>query len=263
MPLVAVPAGVGAGSAGLDAAPARPACVVSVPSGAAASSLAQACGGTVEVADARTETSELSANADGWFTVVPHVAPQRARRLDGTWGPIDTTLRFTADGMVRPGNTVVQVRLSAGGPGAFATAALGGREFGLRWPRSPFAQMTDALRQAAGNATGYEALARMGSAYDAMLADRTMLLLHLQAFAACGDDEVRDGVRTAFGRMWQTVSDATGLEAVQIKTFMAFGMLLNTNAALDLAAIDGQWAQQARTRIQPGLFTHVTTETNK
>lgn len=137
------------------------------------------------------------------------------------------------------------------------------RELFLEVVRRAFARMTDALREAAGHATGYEALARMGSAYDAMLADRTMLLLHLQAFAACGDEHVRSDVRAEFGRMWQTVSDATGLEAVQIKTFMAFGMLLNTNAALDLAAVDDPWAHQARTRIQPGLFTHISSETNK
>jgi AcrR family transcriptional regulator len=137
------------------------------------------------------------------------------------------------------------------------------RELFLEVVRRAFAQMTDALREAAGDATEYEALSRMGSAYNAMLADRTMLLLHLQAFAASGDERVRSDVRAEFGRMWQTVANATGLEAVQIKTFMAYGMLLNTNAALDLAAVDEPWADQARTRIQPGLFTHITSETNK
>jgi AcrR family transcriptional regulator len=128
--------------------------------------------------------------------------------------------------------------------------------------RRAFGRMTDALSAAAGSLTGYDALARMGATYDEMLADRTMLLLHLQAFAASGDEQVRDAVRDAFGRMWQTVSDATGLEPVQVKAFMAFGMLLNTGAALDVADVDADWARQARTRIQPGLFRHITTSTN-
>ncbi len=129
--------------------------------------------------------------------------------------------------------------------------------------RRAFDQMTGALQQAVDETTGYQALGRMGLTYDAMLADRTMLLLHLQAFAACGDADVRAAVRESFGRLWQTVDHASGLEDVQIKTFMAFGMLLNTNAALDLAEVDQDWARQARTRIHGGLFTHISTETNQ
>jgi hypothetical protein len=40
-------------------------------------------------------------------------------------------------------------------------------------------------------------------------------------------------------------------------------MLLNTSAALDLREIDTPWARQAATRIQPGLFTHITGTTNR
>jgi AcrR family transcriptional regulator len=126
-----------------------------------------------------------------------------------------------------------------------------------------FDRMTDSLLEAAGPATGLEALARMGRRYYERLADETMLLLQLQAFAACGDAEVRDAVRESFGRMWQTVATTTGLDPVQVKTFMAYGMLLNTGAALDLAHLDTDWSHQARTLIHPGLFTHITTEHNR
>ena len=129
--------------------------------------------------------------------------------------------------------------------------------------RRAFDAMTDGLADAAGEATGLDALAAMGLRYNTSLSDRTLLLLQLQAFAACGDPEVRDAVRESFGRMWQTVSDATGLDPVQIKAFMAFGMLLNTNAALAAADVDAAWAREATTRIQPGLFTHLTTEANR
>ena len=56
---------------------------------------------------------------------------------------------------------------------------------------------------------------RMGREYNAMLEDRTTLLLQLRgtAAAAAGDDE--------------------------------------------------RWARQVRTRIRPGLFTHITRETNR
>ncbi|MFI0714428.1 hypothetical protein ACH4SK_28070 [Streptomyces inhibens] len=70
-------------------------------------------------------------------------------------------------------------------------------------------------------------------------------------------------MRESFGRLWQTVSDANGLDAVQVKTFMAYGMLLNTNAALATADLDADWASQATTRIHAGLFSHLTTEANQ
>ena len=126
-----------------------------------------------------------------------------------------------------------------------------------------FDRVTEGMRAAAGGETGLEALARMGAQYTELLADRTSLLLQLQGFAACGDPEVRDAVRGSFGRMWQTVADTTGLDPVTIKAFLAFGLLLNNGAALQVADLDEPWAAGARTRIQPGLFDHITTDANR
>ncbi|MER6947538.1 TetR/AcrR family transcriptional regulator [Nonomuraea sp. NPDC000554] len=67
--------------------------------------------------------------------------------------------------------------------------------------RRAFAAMAGGLAEAAGPATGLEALAAMGRRYDAGPADRTLLLLQLQAFAACGDAEVRAAVRVSFGEL--------------------------------------------------------------
>jgi AcrR family transcriptional regulator len=128
-----------------------------------------------------------------------------------------------------------------------------------------YERMTLALTAAAGGASGIEALSAMGREYNAMLSDRTTLLLQLQGItaAASGDVEVRDAVRTSFGRLWQAAADTAGLDAVTVKAFLAFGMLLNTGAALELAEVDAAWAKQARTRIRPGLFAHITTATNR
>ena len=128
-----------------------------------------------------------------------------------------------------------------------------------------FERMTLAMLAAAGGTTGLEALTAMGQEYNDMLADRITLLLQLQgtAAAAAGDGEVRDAVRASFGRLWQAVADTAQLDPVTIKSFLAFGTLLNTNAALDLPAVDTSWSHQARTRIKPGLFNHITTETNE
>jgi len=103
----------------------------------------------------------------------------------------------------------------------------------------------------------------MGARYYESLADRTTLLLQLQGFAACGDNEVRDLVRTRLGRMWDTVADTTGLDPVTVKSFLAFGMLLNNLAALDVDDLDEPWAKGVRTRIQAGLFEHIATDTNR
>jgi AcrR family transcriptional regulator len=126
-----------------------------------------------------------------------------------------------------------------------------------------FNRMTEGMRDAAGAETGLAALSRMGAQYNEMLADRTSLLLQLQGFAACGDPEVRDAVRDRFGQMWKTVAETTGLDAVTIKAFLAFGMLLNNGAALQVAELDEPWAQGVRTRIHPDLFEHITTDTNR
>lgn len=129
--------------------------------------------------------------------------------------------------------------------------------------RSAFEQLTGAMREAAGELTGLEALSAMGQTYDSLLTDRTALLLQLQGFAAASEPEVRDAVRESFSGMWHLVADTTGLDPVTVKTFLAFGMLLNNGAALEVREVDEPWAHGVATRIQPGLFTHITSETNR
>jgi AcrR family transcriptional regulator len=126
-----------------------------------------------------------------------------------------------------------------------------------------FDRTTTGMCSATGSATGLEALAAMGSRYNELLADRDVLLLQLQGFAACGDDEVRDAVRACFKRMWQAVAETSGLDPVTVKAFLAFGMLLNNGAALQVAELDEPWADGVRTMIRPGLFQHITAETNQ
>jgi AcrR family transcriptional regulator len=126
-----------------------------------------------------------------------------------------------------------------------------------------FERLTDGMREAAGDESGQEALALMGARYHKMLSDRSSLLLQLQGFAACDDPEVRYAVRDSFGRMWKTMSDLTRLDAVTIKAFLAFGMLLNNVAALQVSSLTEPWSDGVQTRIQPGLFDHITSETNR
>ena len=48
-----------------------------------------------------------------------------------------------------------------------------------------------------------------------------------------------------------------------IKSFLAFGMLLNSGAALQVTEVDEPWADGVRTRVNAGLFKHITSETNQ
>ncbi len=133
----------------------------------------------------------------------------------------------------------------------------------LELVRAAFERVGDGMREAGDGASGLAALSAMGAQYYDLLADRTGLLLQLQGFAACGDPEVRDAVRECFARMWDSVGDGTGLDPVTVKTFLAFGMLLNAGAAMDLDRVDAAWAEGVRTPIRPGLFAHITTRTNR
>jgi AcrR family transcriptional regulator len=126
-----------------------------------------------------------------------------------------------------------------------------------------FDRFSDGMAEAAQGTHGRDALALMGARYFESLADRTTLMLQLQGFAACGDHEVRELVRARVARMWDTVAGLTGLDPVTVKSFLAFGMLLNNAAALDVDELDEPWATGVRTRIQAGLFEHITAATNR
>ena len=75
--------------------------------------------------------------------------------------------------------------------------------------------------------------------------------------------ERRLSPREQMARMWAVTADRTDLPPVAVKTFLAFGMLLNTAAALEVDEVDADWARGIRTRIQAGLFDHVTEENNQ
>jgi len=126
-----------------------------------------------------------------------------------------------------------------------------------------FDRFSDGMSEVARGSAGLSALSLMGAQYYELLADRTTLLLQLQGFAACGDPEIRDLVGARLAHMWDTVAGASGLDPVTVKTFLAFGMLLNNVAALDVQDLDEPWANGVRTRISPNLFEHITAETNR
>jgi hypothetical protein len=96
--------------------------------------MAKSCGRRVEVLGLRSETDQVFVNPSGGMTLEQSVQPRWARKLDGSWAAVDTSLRVAADGSVVPAATPVPVVFSGGGQGPFATIADGGRSLSVSWP---------------------------------------------------------------------------------------------------------------------------------
>jgi AcrR family transcriptional regulator len=95
----------------------------------------------------------------------------------------------------------------------------------------------------AARATGMtpkQTLEQMGHAYvRLLLADRGILRLQLQAYAACHDHEIQAVVRDNYGRLWQTVARISGADGADVRTWFADGMLINVIASIsDTASME-------------------------
>jgi AcrR family transcriptional regulator len=104
-----------------------------------------------------------------------------------------------------------------------------------------FGRTRDAFTEAAGDLTGDEALEAMAHAYELLLADRTLLLMQMQAYAACDDPEIRAATRAGYKKLWEMVERITGLPFQRMVDFFAIGMLMNVAAAMDLPSVDERW----------------------
>jgi AcrR family transcriptional regulator len=88
-------------------------------------------------------------------------------------------------------------------------------------------------------------LEAMGKAYKRLLADRTLLLVQLQAYAACSDPDVRAVVRQEFGFLHRRVREVSGASGEDLHQFFAEGMLLNLGAAVGLPGEAATWTLEA------------------
>ena len=104
-----------------------------------------------------------------------------------------------------------------------------------------FQRVRDTFAAAAADLTGDEALTAMADAYERLLDDRTLLLLQMQAYAACDDPDVRAATRTGYKQLWELSERLTGLPFQTIVDFFAVGMLMNVAAAMDLPSVDERW----------------------
>jgi AcrR family transcriptional regulator len=107
------------------------------------------------------------------------------------------------------------------------------------------ADTLELFRTAAGDRRGEEALRAMGDAYVAMVTrDRTRLLTQMQAYAACDDVDVREAMRTGYGKLHLFVETVSGLPPDAVAHWFAKGMLLNVVAAMELSDTREPWARR-------------------
>lgn len=100
-----------------------------------------------------------------------------------------------------------------------------------------------AAAEAGADAPTEAVLMVMGLAYQRLLVDRKLLLMQMQAYAACADDEIREVVREEMLRLVSFVQSASGAEEKAVREWLAYGMLMNVVAAMDLTEVDADWAR--------------------
>jgi AcrR family transcriptional regulator len=90
----------------------------------------------------------------------------------------------------------------------------------------------------AENPHPHHILHAMGARYHELLQDRELLLCQLQAYAACEDPEIRAAVRDEWIQMYRLVAEVSGAEPHKLAEWFAYGMLMNTGAAIGADLVD-------------------------
>jgi AcrR family transcriptional regulator len=118
------------------------------------------------------------------------------------------------------------------------------KELYLESVRRCLRETLEVFQDAAAGKSGEEALDAIGKAYVALLKDRTRLRAQMQAYADCGDEDVREVVRDGYGKLVEYAEQVSGAGPERIRDFFAFGMLLNVFASMDLLDQKAPWAKK-------------------
>ena len=86
-----------------------------------------------------------------------------------------------------------------------------------------------------------------------LLSDRDLLRVQLQAYAACGDEDVRQVVREEFAALYESVERDSGATKEDIHHFFAEGMLLNVAAALEIPGAPETWSLSGFLKHRPDV----------
>jgi len=107
-----------------------------------------------------------------------------------------------------------------------------------------FDMTTEVFRGAAESAPMGERLHQMGLAYCRLLQNRPMLMMQMQAYAACEDEDVRDVVRRRYGELFRFIEEESGASREDVRAFFSTGMLLNVAAATTMHVTREPWAER-------------------
>ena len=96
-----------------------------------------------------------------------------------------------------------------------------------------FAAAASDFEAANGDCAENEVLQAIGAAYNELLdTDRTMLMLQLQAYAACDDELIREHVLAAYRKLSNRIQEMSGADADALHEFLSFGMYLSVQVAM-------------------------------
>ncbi|WP_242488785.1 hypothetical protein [Streptomyces sp. DSM 110735] len=101
---------------------------------ATAQSKAASTGSPAQVDALTTETAAVQANPSGTVTWTTSLMPQRVRQ-DGSWVPVDATLRQNTDGSYSPKAASEPLTFSGGGTGALVSMTSGKAQLSFSWPQ--------------------------------------------------------------------------------------------------------------------------------
>jgi hypothetical protein len=79
--------------------------------------------------------------------------------------------------------------------------------------------------------------------YADVIAQRELLLIQLQAAAACTEPAIREAVRAGYASIVEVLRELSGADDAGIQQVMALGMLSNFIAAMDAEELDERWAR--------------------
>jgi len=155
------------------------------------------------------------------------------------------TEEFATGGLVGASTEAIARRVGVSQPYVFQLFGTK-KDLFLAVTRSCFERIIGVFEQAAARWTpGTDdcdtSLKAMGLAYKKLLADRTLLLVQLQSYAACSDPEIQAAVRDGWARLYARVRDVSGATREDTHRFFAEGMLLNLGAAIGLPGEANTW----------------------
>ena len=115
------------------------------------------------------------------------------------------------------------------------------KELFLEAVRRGFRHVLAVFQEAAARDPEGDLFLSMGHAYGDVRRDRASLMFQMQAYAACDDPEVRAVVREEFAAIYRFVESVLEDEHA-VRDFFSRGMLINVAAAMELQALDEDWA---------------------